>query len=478
MEAVDGATLETIDPTSEEVIAEFPDAGRQDVDRAVAAAGEAAPGWAATPWDTRARVIRELAARLEERAEELALIDVADSGNPLTGMRGDIRGAARELHYFAGLGGEAKGFTLPPDPEALTYTIREPYGVVGRIIPYNHPLKFAAAKTAAPLMAGNAVVLKPAEHTSLSALELARLSEDLLPPGVFNVVTGRGGRAGEALVAHPGVPRIAFTGGVPTGRRVLEVAAEHIKHVTLELGGKNPMIVFPDADPRVAARAAVDAMNFRRTQGQSCGSNSRVFVHTKIRHVFEEALGEMVAALRVGDPRHEDTDMGPLCHAEHYRRVTGYVESGKAEGATVLVGGGRPPGLNRGYFLQPTVFTDVGDEFRIAREEIFGPVLSVIAWKDYQAMVESVNDVPYGLTANIWTNDVSVAHRTARLVHAGYVWINGSGGKPTGAPFGGFKQSGLGKEGSLEEVLSYTREKTVIVTLGGGADPGGAGGPD
>jgi betaine-aldehyde dehydrogenase len=358
----------------------------------------------------------------------------------------------------------------------VAMTTREPYGVVGRIVPFNHPFKFATGKSAAPLMAGNAVVVKPAEHTSLSALRLAALTEDILPPGVFNVVTGTGPACGAALVAHPGVPRVAFTGSVPTGRAVLRAAAEHIKHTTLELGGKNPMIVFPDADPARAARGAVAGMNLRRTMGQSCQSNSRVLVHADVKDAFLAELIDLVEALRVGDPRDEGTDLGPLAFREHHERVIAYVRAGLDDGATLLTGGGRPDGLSQGFYLEPTVFGDVRPGMRIAREEIFGPVMAVIEWRDEREMVEIANGVEYGLTANVWTDDLRNAHRTARLLQAGLVWINGDGRKPVGTPFGGFKHSGLGTEGSLEELLSYTRLKSVVINLTGEGGRQAAGG--
>jgi betaine-aldehyde dehydrogenase len=466
-DAVDGATMPSIDPSTEEVIGVIPAAGPADVDRAVAAAAAAAPDWAATPWPERARLLRALAQRIRDAAEELAHVDTADAGLPLFGSRGDIAGAAAEIDFFAGLGGEVKGDTLPTTPSQVAMTAREPYGVVGRIVPFNHPFKFAAGKSAAPLMAGNAVVVKPAEHTSLSALRLAALAEDILPPGVLNVVTGTGDACGAALVAHPAVPRVAFTGSVPTGRAVLRGAAEHIKHVTLELGGKNPMIVFPDVDPERAARGAVAGMNLRRTMGQSCQSNSRVLVHARVKDPFLAALIDLVAGLRVGDPRDDDTDLGPLAFREHYERVTAYVAAGLEDGAKLLTGGSRPDGLRRGFYLEPTVFGDVRPGMRIAHEEIFGPVVAVMDWEDEDEMIAVANGVEYGLTANVWTNDLSTAHRTARRLQAGLVWVNGEGGKPLGTPFGGFKHSGLGTEGSLEELLSYTRLKSVVINLKG-----------
>ena len=465
VDAVEAGRLESVDPTSERVVATFPDGGEQDVDRAVAAAGEAAASWCDLGWARRGAILRELADRITDSADALARLDVVDSGNPLTGMRRDVAGASAEILYYAGLSPETRGSTAPPSPDTLSYTLREPYGVVARIVPFNHPFKFAAGKVAAPLAAGNAVVLKPGEQTSLSALELARLSEGLLPPGVLNVVTGRGSTAGTALVAHPDVPRVAFTGSVPTGRAIMRSAAEHIKHVSLELGGKNPIVVFPDVDPVRAARAAVAGMNIARCTGQSCGSTSRLFVHDDVRGSFLEALVERLSELRIGDPMEERTEVGPLAFRAHHERVLGYVAAGLREGATLLHGGSRPAHLDRGFFVEPAVFTDVDDAMTIAREEIFGPVMSVLGWREVDDVVRRANALPLALTANVWTNDVSAAHRTARALQAGYVYVNGTGQRPIGTPFGGWKTSGLGKENGLEELLSYTREKTVTVTL-------------
>jgi betaine-aldehyde dehydrogenase len=378
-------------------------------------------------------------------------------------MKKDVQNGVDFLLYFAGLASELKGWTLETG-QGVNYTLREPYGVVGRIIPFNHPIQFAAAAIAAPLAAGNAIVLKPAEQTPLSALRFAELAADLLPAGTINVVTGDGPTTGAALVAHPDVPRIAFTGSVATGRAVLKGAAEHIKTVTLELGGKNPQIIFPDVGLEQVARATVDAMNFRRGQGQSCGSPSRVFVHAEIHDDFVEMLKSLVEDFQVGDPLDSATDMGPLAYAAHYERVTGYVASGKAEGARLVTGGDRPADAEHGYFLEPTIFDRVDPEMTIAREEIFGPVVSVLSWTDENEVLATANALPLGLTANIWTNNLSAALGLSRAVEAGYVWVNGRGQRPFGAPFGGYKYSGLGKENDLDELLSYTRVKNVNVS--------------
>ncbi|MCW2633756.1 MAG: Acyl-CoA reductase, partial [Blastococcus sp.] len=436
-----------------------------DVAAAVAAAADAGPAWAALGWKRRAALLRELADRIAGEAEELARLDVRDSGNPLSGMRGDVAQASDEIRFFAGIASQTRGISGPPLTDSLSWSEREPYGVVGRIVPFNHPFKFASGKAAAPLAAGNTVIVKPGEQTSLSALELARIAADVLPPGVLNVVTGRGATAGAALVAHPGVPRIAFTGSVPSGRAVLRGAAEEIKHVSLELGGKNPIVVFPDVDPVRAARAAVSGMNIARSTGQSCGSTSRLFVHDDVRGPFLDALVQRLSELRIGDPMDEATEVGPLSFRAHHERVTAYVESGRREGATLLHGGGRPSHLPRGFFLEPTLFADVDDAMTIAREEIFGPVMSVLSWRDWDDMVARANATELGLTANVWTDDINAAVRTARALEAGYVYVNGSGRRPGGMPFGGWKNSGLGQENGLEELLSYTREKVVTVTL-------------
>lgn len=464
-EASAGETLTSINPTTEDELGNFPHASAADVEQAVEAAADASEEWRGLGWQGRARILRELASRIREREEEFARLDTLDSGNPIKGMRGDARNASQHLEYFAGLASELKGTTIETSENALNYTLREPYGVVGRIIPFNHPFQFAAAKIAAPLAAGNSVVLKPAEQTSLSALELGELTLDLFPPGVINIVTGLGATTGAAIVRHPRVPRIAFTGSVPTGSAILRDAAEHIKSVSLELGGKNPMIVFPDVDVEQAAQAAVDGMNFSRSQGQSCGSNSRVFVHGQIHDEFVDTLAGKVRELKVGDPMNEDTDMGPLAFEQHYDRVMSYIKLGAEEGAVLITGGEQSNGKRKGYFVEPTVFTQVNNDMRIAQEEIFGPVVSVLKWTDLDDAIGCANDVEYGLTANIWTNNLSLAHRTARMMQAGYVWINGNGKRPLGSPFGGYKLSGLGKENSLEELISYTQEKNVNTTL-------------
>jgi betaine-aldehyde dehydrogenase len=463
--ATSGATIESVNPATEEVLGYVPDAGPADVDMAVRAGEEGAEVWRGYSWAKRAGILRDFADAIEERLEEFAMLDTLDSGNPISSMRADVASAANEIRYYAGIASELKGMTVPTTSDGLSLTERVPYSLVGRIVPFNHPFKFAAGKAAAPLAAGCAVIVKPSEQTSLSALRMGEVLAQIFPPGVFNVVTGGGRTAGAALAEHPRVPRVAFTGSVPTGQRVAEAGARWIKQVSLELGGKNPLIVFPDADPVRAAQGSVKAMNLARSMGQSCGSSSRVFVHQSIKSAFLDALVDAVSALRVGDPTDPATDMGPLAYRAHFEKVTELVAAGVAEGANLLYGGERPDGLDRGFYLEPTVFTEVKPEMRIAREEIFGPVMSVLDWSDYESVIREANATEYGLTANVWTNDISLAVRTARRLDAGYVYINGTGKRPAGSPFGGFKMSGIGKENSLEELLSYTTEKSITATL-------------
>jgi acyl-CoA reductase-like NAD-dependent aldehyde dehydrogenase len=465
VKASDSATLASENPATEQVIGEIPDASVQDIDRAVGAARRASASWSETPWTKRAEILRQYADVLADNADELALLDALDAGLPVRSMRADVLSAAAEIRYFAGLAGETKGRTFPSGPGALTYTEFVPYPVVARIVPFNHPIKFIAGKVAAALAAGCAVVAKPGEQTSLSALRLAELVQDGFPAGVLNIVTGSGRRAGEELVGHRDVPRVAFTGSVATGARIAQVGAATIKHISLELGGKNPMIVFPDVDVEEAAAASVAAMNLARSMGQSCGSASRVFVHRDIEAKFVSALVHQVAQLRVGDPLDPATDMGPIAFRAHYEKVSELIASGVEQGARLAFGGGRPAGLDVGFYLEPTVFADVDMSMRIAREEIFGPVLSVLGWTDYEQMLSDVNSLDVGLTGNVWTNDITKALRTARRIESGYISVNGTGKRPTGAPFGGFKTSGIGKESSIDELLSYGREQSVTVTL-------------
>lgn len=466
VDSASGETFETRDPATGELLATIAAADGHDVDRAVVAATDAAPEWRRRSPRERAALVELIAKRLEADGERLALIDSADCGNPLQGIRKDVRSAVEYIRYMCGIAQELKGQTIPVARGVLDYTLRQPYGVVARITPFNHPLMFAAQKIAAPLIAGNTVILKPSSLAPLAPLELALLIADIFPRGVLNVLTGSGERCGAALVRHPGVKRIAFTGSAETGQQLARDAAEGgIKVLSLELGGKNPLIVLPDAAIDQAAAAAVTGMNLDWTLGQSCGSTSRALVHASVYDEFVERVRVRFEALRIGMPTDEATQLGCLVSRAQLEKVERYVALGVAEGARLVCGGARPTDERyaSGYFYRPTLFADVQPSMRIAREEIFGPVLSVLPWDEETRMLEVVHDVPYGLTANIWTNDVRTAHRLADEIQAGYVWINGDGRHFTGAPFGGFRASGVGSEESLDELLSYTQTKNVAV---------------
>lgn len=462
-QARSGAGMPTYNPATEELITHVASGGAEDVDDAVEAARQAAGPWARTPWAKRAAILREMAQRIRADVERVATLDVENAGLPITTARVDALRAADAIDYFAGIAGETKGITTPPTPNMVSYTLREPYGVVGRIIPFNHPFNFTASRVAAPLAAGNTIILKSPDQTPLPSLAFAELVEDLLPPGVLSVMSGPGADVGAAIAGHPGIPRVSFIGGVETGRAVARAGAEHIKHVTLELGGKNPMIVCDDIDPKLAAKEAVNGMNMRKTMGQSCQSTSRVFIHDSIADEFLDELVGICDAIVVDDPRSEATEMGPLGHRAHWERVMGHIANAHDDGARLLCGGGRPDHLDKGWYVGPTVFADVDPSMRLFHDEVFGPVMAVIRWSDEDEMLEQANMLDLGLTARIWSRDAVRAQRLVSAVEAGLVWVNGNLGRPNGVPFGGYKLSGLGKEGGLEELVSYTREKSVMV---------------
>lgn len=456
----DDASFVSINPSNMENLASVPSAGDVDVDRAVKAAKAASKEWSRVPIKERARCLQRLADRIEENADALALMDAVDSGNTIVGMRGDMIWTADWLRYCAGLVTEIKGETFSQGDRHLNLTRRQPFGVVAKINPFNHPFRFCAEKAAAPLAAGNTVVIKGSEQAPLSSLRLGELCEGLFPDGVINILAGDG-KVGSALVRHPDVQRIGFVGSVPTGRTIAKEAAAGLKRVSLELGGKNPIVIFPDADPKKAAAAAVRGMNMNR-QGQSCSSTSRVFVHASLHRDVVAELIALAQALPVGLPWLKQNDVGPIVSQRQFDRIMRFIDSAKAEGAKLLTGGGKPadPSLAAGLFIAPTVFDDVTPAMRIGREEIFGPVMSVMPWDDYEDMIAKVNGVEYGLTAAIVTNDLAKAMETAERVEAGYVWINSSG-RYIGAPYGGWKQSGIGEEECFDEILSYTQIKNI-----------------
>ncbi len=463
-----GRYVEALNPGTGESLGKVADGTAEDVDAAVAAAKRAYKDWRRVPPLERARMLKKIAEVLRNNAAELAMIDAADCGNPVAEMINDATIAAAQIEFFAGLVTEMKGDTIPMGPDRLNFSVREPLGVVGRIIPFNHPFMFCAGKSAAPLAAGNTVVIKPPEQAALSSLRLAELIDGLLPPGVFNVVPG-GKDVGAALASHRDVAKIALIGSVPTGKAVMRAAADTLKGVLLELGGKNALIAYPDADPDAVAGGVIGGMNFTWC-GQSCGSTSRAFLHEKIHDAVIERIKAKIKHYKPGVPTDPNTTMGAIINKTQFDRVISYIDSAKSEGARLVTGGGRPadPALAKGLYIEPTVFADVKPTMRIAREEIFGPVVGIFKWSEEATMLAQVNAVEYGLTASIWTNDLATAHRTAAAVEAGFVWINEVSRHFLGAPFGGFKQSGIGREECFEELLAFTQEKNIHVNLATG----------
>jgi len=459
-ESVKGKTFESINPANMDSLGELPLADEEDVNRAVIAAKEAFYDWSRMPIKERAGFLDALAEILQDKRDELGLMDCLDSGNTISGMKEDVDWSADTLRYFAGLIAEIKGETFSEKPGHLNFTRREPYGVVAKINPFNHPLRFCAEKSAAALAAGNTVVIKASEQAPLSSLRFAEICHEVLPPGVVNVLTGDTA-CGQAMVRHPDVRRVGVVGSVSTGIAIAKDAAEDLTHVTLELGGKNPIIIFSDVDPKEAASFAVKGMNMNR-QGQSCSSTSRVFVHKNIHKEVIEELKILVEKLPVGLPWIESSEVGPIVSKRQYDKIMDFITSAGQEGATLVTGGCSPNDelLSNGFFIQPTVFCNVKPEMRIAREEIFGPVMSVFEWNDYENLLSIVNGLEYGLTAMIVTNNMKQAMETSERVEAGYIWIN-SNGRYLGAPYGGWKASGIGQEECFDELLSYTRIKNI-----------------
>lgn len=465
--AESGEWMESVNPATEVVHGRVPAASPADVDRAVQAAAAAQPGWAATSVFERARLLRELTAAIRARADDVLPLESADTGNTIASLGNDIVLAAAYIEMMAGLGIELKGETVPATPGNIHFTLRQPYGVVGRIVPFNHPFLFAAAHLAAPLMAGNAVVLKSPDQSPLSGSLMGEICREVLPPGLVNIVSGQGIVTGDAIVRHPRVRRIGFTGSVPTGMAIQRAAAETcIKHLSLELGGKNPLIAFPDADPEIVAQAAVAGMNFAWS-GQSCGSTSRLMLHESLHDEVVERVVEQVRNIRLGDPRETSSQMGPVNNAGQYRHVMNMIDVAREDGGQILCGGKRPEGdeFAQGYWVEPTVIGDVTMDMRIAQQEVFGPLLSVLKWRDRDEALAMANATEFGLTAGVWTNDLRTAIGMAQDLECGLVWINGGGRHFLGTGFTGWKNSGLGREECLEELLSYTQSKAVHVMM-------------
>lgn len=460
-----GGYRDTFNPATGESLGPAAEANAADVDAAVTAAAQGFEVWKKIKPLERASMLKKVAAVLRENAFELAMLDAANCGNPIAEMQRDALIAAAQIDFYAGLATEVKGETIPMGEGILNYSVREPYGVCARIVAYNHPIMFTAAKMAPPLVAGNAVIMKPPHQAPLSSLRMMELLDGILPAGVLNIITG-GTEAGQALVQHPKIPRLALIGSVPTGRAIAKAAAEQLKHVSLELGGKNACIVYPDADLEKAIQGAVNGMNFTWC-GQSCGSTSRLFVHASVYDAVLKGLLEAIQIYKPGIPTDMATTMGCIVSQQQHEKIMSYIALGQQEGATLAFGGKRPsdPALAKGWFVEPTVFTGVTQNMRLANEEIFGPVLSVLKWSDESSMIEQVNAVEYGLTASIWTQNLATAHRTAARVQAGFVWVNQVGSHFIGASFGGYKQSGIGREEGFDELLTYTQHKNIHVVL-------------
>ena len=468
-DAADGGRLDTFNPSTGERLASVAEAREADVDAAVAAARAAFAedsDWRRMDALDRGEVVARMGRLIEERSEGLTRLETLDNGKPLREAAIDIQQAADAFRYYAGWASKLEGETIPVRGQTLNYTLREPVGVVGAIIPWNFPLLMAAWKVAPALACGNTVVLKPAEQTPLTALELAAIAEEAgVPAGVLNVIPGYGQTAGAALVAHDDVDKIAFTGSTEVGKRIMREAAESLKRVSLELGGKSPNIVFEDADLDAAVRGAFNGIFYNA--GQCCTAGSRLLVQESIHEQFMDKLVERVGRLQPGEPLEPKRRYGPVISEEQLDRVMSYIEKGRTEGATLLTGGNRVAGDggSRGYWLEPTIFDRVSPDATIAREEIFGPVLATMTFSDEAEAVELANRTIYGLAAALWTADVKRAHRVASRIQAGTIWVNTYHPLDAASPFGGYKQSGHGRELGKHALELYTQVKSVWVDL-------------
>jgi betaine-aldehyde dehydrogenase len=467
VDAADGQTFDVTNPATGEVMARAPLGGAEDVDRAVKAAQSAFEG----PWSTwsaskRGRTLQKFSNLVKQNLEELAQLESRNVGKPIAGARGEALGVSLVFEYYAGAANKLFGETIPVSRPGLDFTLREPIGVVGLIVPWNFPMNMASWKLGPALAAGNTAILKPASYTPLTAIRLGELAlEAGFPPGVVNVITGPGGTAGAALAGHPGVGKVAFTGETTTGQEIMRLAANNVKKISLELGGKSPNIVFADADlERFAAESPYSVFD---NAGQDCCARSRIFVqdtvHDKVVELFTEATRKVV----VGDPADEKTEMGSLISERQRERVTDYIGIGRDEGAELVYGGEPPTGdpFDIGAYLMPTIFDACRTDMRIVREEIFGPVVAIIPFSDEAEAIRLANDTPYGLSGSIWSRDIGRALRVARAVKAGVLSVNSNSSVHTEAPFGGYKMSGMGRELGMHALELYTEVKNVYVDL-------------
>src|SRR3954463_2458405 len=471
VDSTSGKTFKTPNPATGETLAEVAEADKEDIDKAVTAARRAYEGkWSRMSARDRGRLLYKLSQLIEANSKELAALETADNGKPIReSTYVDLPQVVENFEYFAGYATKIEGETIPVPGQMFNYTLREPLGVCGQIIPWNFPLLMAAWKLAPALAAGNTVVLKPAEQTPVNAMELGKLIQEAgFPDGVVNIVPGYGETAGAALAAHSGIDKIAFTGSTEVGKLIAREAANNLTKVSLELGGKAPNIVFADADLDQAVNGAMMGIFFN--QGQVCCAGSRIFVEEKAKDEFLSRFKEKAEKVKVGDPMDQATLMGPQVSEEQLNKIKSYVGIAREEGATVLSGGGTPQldaQFKNGYFFQPTIFSEVKNSMRVAQEEIFGPVSSVITFNNDEDLIRQANDTIYGLSAGIWTRDITRAHRFAKAVKAGVVWINTYNMFNASSPFGGYKQSGYGREMGRHALELYTQVKSVWVDLSG-----------
>ena len=460
-------TLDVVNPATEEIVAEVASADRADVDAAVRAARAALNGpWSKMSARDRGRLLWRVGDALMERADEIARLETLHNGKPIFESRQiEIPAAAECFQYYAGWADKLHGETIPVRGEYLAYTLREPVGVIAAIVPWNFPLLLTAWKVAPALACGNTVIIKPASQTPLTAIALAEIAAEIgVPPGVLNVITGPGSTVGQMLVEHPGIDKIAFTGDTSTGKGIMRGAAETLKKITLELGGKSPNIVFADADLDAAIRGATTGIFYGK--GEVCAAGSRLLVDKAVKHEFVDKVAARAKKMVPGDPMDPKTRLGAVASRKQLETDLRYIEVAKKEGAALVAGGARADiGTGKGYFLQPTIFDGVTPDMTIAREEIFGPVLAAIEFGDVDEAIARANDSTYGLAAAVWTRDIKKAHHVARCLQAGTVWINTYNVYDTAAPFGGYKQSGFGREMSVHALEHYTQLKTVWVDL-------------
>ena len=468
-EWVDGLAkgeIEVVNPYTGQPIARVAEARKEDVDLAVAAAKAAAPAWAALAAHERGRLLLKLADAIEQDGERLARLEAMNTGHPIRDCRSlDVPRTVLCFRYFGGMADKFEGTAPPVDAGFLNYVLREPIGVVGQIVPWNFPLMFTSWKLGPALAAGNTVVMKPSEITPLSTLRIGELMLEVgIPPGVVNIVTGYGHTAGQRIADHPGIGKVSFTGSTATGRRIVQASAGNLKKLQLELGGKGPNIVFEDAD--LGAAVAGSAFAIFHNQGQACIAGSRLILQESIADAFLDRFSALARSIRLGDPLDPETEMGPLTSRVHYERVLQYVEVAKAEGGEIVCGGRPPAGkeLQAGFFIEPTIVR-AAPSHRVSREEVFGPFVTACTFKDEAEAIAIANDTAYGLGAGLWTRDLSRAHRTAKALHAGMVWINSYKRVHPASPFGGVGESGYGREMGFDAMREYTQAKSVWVNV-------------